>query len=451
MLRKILSLAFILLFPLAAAAQKRSLSLEEAVGLGLETSPRLHASRMKQDAAAARTKELAAGRLPSLSMGAAYSRLSEVPPFRVSLPLPPPFPSSFVVSPVFFNTYTLQASLRQPLFTGFRLEAGEDAARYQERSAAFDLENERAEFVFSVKSAYWSLVRAAQFVRVIEENAVQVETHLKDVRAFFDQGLLTKNEVLRVEVQRSNIGMLLLQARNGVEMSRTLLNSLIGLPLETELETTTAPESAAAPVSGTEESSLQDSAEAQAMLRAASSDRPDLKSADFRIRASEEGVRVARAAWYPQVFLSGNYYYLRPNPRLLPTQDKFYGTWDVGVSLSLNLWNWNQTKFQTAQAKAQLAQAKDARKLLEDAAALDVTQSRLALIEARRRVGVAAETVLQAQENLRITREKFREGLALNADVLDAETTLLQAELGRTQAAIDVALAQARLQKALGR
>jgi outer membrane protein TolC len=134
----------------------------------------------------------------------------------------------------------------------------------------------------------------------------------------------------------------------------------------------------------------------------------------------------------------------------MPARDEFKGTWDVSLSVSFDIWNWGQTKNQTEQAKAQLAQARDARKLLEDQAVLEVTQSRLSLARARDKVRVAGQAVGQAEENFRVTRDRFKQGVALNTDVLDADVALLQARLNRTQAAIDLVLAQARLEKALG-
>jgi outer membrane protein TolC len=87
---------------------------------------------------------------------------------------------------------------------------------------------------------------------------------------------------------------------------------------------------------------------------------------------------------------------------------------------------------------------------LEDQAVLEITQTRLALVQAREKARVTVQAVDQAEENLRIVRERFKQGVALNTDVLDAELLLLQAKMGRTQAAIDFVLAQARLEKALG-
>ena len=447
-MRKLACIALILLFvPPAVRAQKRSLSLDEAIAAGLESSPGLHASLMKVDAAAAKTREVDATRLPAFKLGAGYTRLSEVPPFEVTLPISP---EPIVVSQSYFNSWSLRLSVQQPLFTGFRLEAGTAAARMLEQSAGQDLGQERSDFVFAVKNAYWGLARAREFETVIEETIRQVQEHLKDVRAFFDQGLLTKAEVLRAGLQLSNAELLAIDARSGVEAARTSLNVLIGLPVETDIELTTSAESLASSIPDMAGAGDEDKI-AGTLIDAALASRPDLKAADFRIKASEAGVKAAKSGWYPQIALAGNLYQMRPNPRLMPARDSFYATWDVGLSLSLDIWNWGQTKSQTEQAKAQLAQARDARKLLGDQAVIEVTQSRLALVRARDKARVAGEAVGQAEENLRVVREQFRMGLALNADVLDAELLSLQTKISRAQAAIDLVLAQARLERALGR
>jgi outer membrane protein len=211
MLRKIFAVVVILILPLAARAQKRPLSLEEAIAAGLEASPGLHASRMKVESTAAKSREIEAGRLPSLKLGGGYTRLSEVPPFEVTLPISP---NPIVVSRNYFNNFSLRLGVQQPLFTGFRLQAGAESARLLEKSAGQDLEKDRAEFIFAVKNAYWGLSRAREFEKVIEENIRQVGEHLKDVRAFFDQGLLTKNEVLRAELELSNTEIMRIDARN---------------------------------------------------------------------------------------------------------------------------------------------------------------------------------------------------------------------------------------------
>jgi len=140
----------------------------------------------------------------------------------------------------------------------------------------------------------------------------------------------------------------------------------------------------------------------------------------------------------------------RPNQRILPSKDRFYDTWDFSVSVSMELWNWGMTSCQTAQAKAQIAQAQDGLGQIRDGVTIEVRSAWLALDGAGRKVAVAAESVLQADENLRVTLDRFKDGIALNADVLDAEVALLQAKTALAQAQADRALARARLAKTAG-
>jgi outer membrane protein TolC len=186
------------------------------------------------------------------------------------------------------------------------------------------------------------------------------------------------------------------------------------------------------------------------LVQRATENRPELKSMQYRVEAGEDGVKLAKSGWYPQIYLTGNYYYSRPNQRILPTEDRFSDTWDIGVTASLDLWNWGTTMHQTQQAQAQLAQAQDALGQLRDGITLEVTQNYLTLHQSRERIGVSQQTVKQAEENYRVTNEKFRLGVALNSDLLDAEASLLQAKWNYIQSLVDYELAQARLQKSIG-
>lgn len=438
-----------------AMGDGKQLSLEEALELALASSPALHASRMNLEAAGASRREITASRLPAFRLGGGYTRLSEVPPFEVTLPipLPPDVPSSFVVSPVFFNSYSLRLSVEQPLFTGFRLESAAASARHLEAASSGRYRQDESDLVFEVKRAYWNLVSAGRTAAAVEESKKTVEEHLKDVRAFREQGLLTAAEVLKAEVRLANVDLQLIEAGNAAVEAGILLNSLTGLPLEIPIEPTTLPEStinAVGPEPETEQEG-ESGAGAAGALRADLSGHPELTSLRFRIKSAEAGLKAARSGYFPQVFLSANYYYLRPNPRLMPSSDEFYGTWDAGVSVSLDLWNWGRTKQQVKQAQSQLARANDAARLAEDRIRVEITRSRLAMKSARARMDLAAKTVLMAEENLRVAREKFKQGLALNSDVLDAQTELFQARLSRTRAEMEAALAAASYEKALGR
>jgi outer membrane protein len=171
---------------------------------------------------------------------------------------------------------------------------------------------------------------------------------------------------------------------------------------------------------------------------------------ESRIKASDAAVVSAAGGWFPQIFLTGNYYYSRPNQRIIPLQDAFKDTWDVGVSVQFDLWNGLTTIHQTSQAKSQYEQNKDLLATLKDGVALEVTQNYLNYQQSKERIRLSELTVQQSNENYRMTTEKFKAGLATSSDLLDAEVALLQSKLQLTQALVDHEISEARLMKSVG-
>jgi outer membrane protein TolC len=178
--------------------------------------------------------------------------------------------------------------------------------------------------------------------------------------------------------------------------------------------------------------------------------RSELKAMDYNRQAAAAAVKIARAAYFPQLFLVGNYYYANPNQRIMPVQAKFKGTWDISLGLSLNIWNWNATAHQVGQAYAQLEKVRAVESQLKDMITLEVQQNYFDLLLNKEKIGVSEQNVTQAEENYRITNERFRAGLTTNSELLDAEVALLQAKVSRTQAFIDYELARARFHKSVG-
>jgi outer membrane protein TolC len=217
------------------------------------------------------------------------------------------------------------------------------------------------------------------------------------------------------------------------------LDNTLGVPLSTDI-------TIASPVA---ESPRQFASLDTLVLRGLEA-RPEIKGMDARVKAGEAGVTAARAGWWPQIYLSGNYYYANPNQRFQPAQIAWQNTWDVGVNVSLDIWNWGTTVHQTDQAQAQLAQTKEAFGQTQDGVTLDITQAYLTLKQARERVAVAKQAVARAEENHRVTTQRYKEGLVLNSEMIDALYSLTAAKTTYTQSLVDLELAQARLAKAVG-
>ncbi len=448
-MKKYFALMMSLLTGLAIGQQKLTLTVEQAVQTGLENSKSLKSSQFKVVAAEAKTSEAGALGLPSLKLNAAYTKLSTVDPFILN------FPAFGTVQPdnktVLFNTvpaqlgdnitnnYTLRATIQQPLFTGNKISGAEDLAEYSYEATKQDFVKDRSELIYNIKSAYWNVYRAQEFKKVVDENVEQIKAHAADAENMLQQGLLTTNDLLKVRVQLSDAQVRQIDAKNSVLLAMYALNNTLGLPLSTEIT-----------IASTLQPDIAPAENIDRLVKKAVESRPEILGMNARLKASESNLSIARSGWYPQIFLVGNYNYLRPNQRIFPVKDDFKGTWDVSISLSYDLWNWNTSGSQSTQAEALLSQTEQALSQLKDGVTLEVTSSYLSLRQSKERSAVAKQGVLQAEENYRVTNERYKKGLNVNSDLLDAEVALLTAKLNYTQSLVDYELAAARLSKAVG-
>jgi len=357
---KLILITFVLITSLNLFAQdKLSLTIEQAIEIGLQNSKMLHSSLMKVKSAEAKMKEVNALRLPSLKLNAGYRRLSEVDPFSISTPF-----GTFDISPSILNNYSAQLSLMQPVFTGFRLLANSDINAQLSNATNEEYNKDKSELMFNVKNSYWSLFKATQFKKVMDETVAQIKAHVEDAKNLEKVGMMTKNDILKLEVQLSNILYQQADAENMVRLAMVALNNTLGISLSTNIEITSTANLVAVQLD-----------DLTRLVEQAVDRRPEIKVADSRIKASEAGVTLAKSSWYPQISIGANYYYSRPNQRIMPTKDQFDGTWDAGVNLSINVWDWMTTKHQTDQAESQLAQAVDGLGMIKDGVTLEVTQN----------------------------------------------------------------------------
>ena len=430
----ITAILFFFIAPQILSQQKLSITVDEAIQIGLKNSKSLHSSSMRVKASSARVSEVSSSRLPSIRFTGVYTRLSKIDPFTIMMPTGP-----FVLSPSILNNYQMKLSLAQPLFTGFRLKNTSEMAEYQLKASEVEFTKDELETAFSVRSAYWSLFKAQEMKKVVDENVDQLKAHLKDASNLLGQGMLTNNDVLKLQVQLSDVQLKQLEAANSVQLAQVNLNNTLGVQLTTEVDVISVPQK-----------QIKSNEELNSYLQKALDKRGELKAANYRAKASESNVSIAKSRWYPEVSLYGNYYYNRPNQRVFPSKDAFKDTWDAGVMISMDVWNWLATSHQTDQAEAGLAQSLDALGMLKDGITLEVTQNYLNYKQAEQKINITKLTVEQAEENQRITSEKFKNGVALSSDLIDAEVALLSAKTNYTSALVDLELAKAKLDKSIG-
>ncbi len=418
------------------AQESRTLSLQEAIDIGLGKSRMLSIGKEKIKAADARVDEVQASRLPALKFQTGYTRLSQVPPFIVSLPIPGTTP--FTIAPVILDNYVMKLSAAQPVFTGFKLENLEESAELSAKAVQSDYDKDKNELIAMIKTQYWGFVKAQQFVRVAKENVEMLKAHLRDVEIMNKGGMVQVNDVLKVQVQVTEAEYRLLEATNQKQLAMMGLNNALRLPLTTNLETSENP------------SLSMIEKPLDSMLMEAIEYRPDVKAADFRVKAGQSQVKVAEASWYPQVSVFAEYNYNNPNMRIVPARSQFDDTWAAGIQLSMDVWNWGLNSSQTQQAEAQLAQALDASMLTRESIQIEVMQAYTLMKQASDKIPVTEMSIKQAEEQVRTINLRFKNGNAIMTDVLDAEMALLMAKMNKVQAIIDLEIAKVKLEKSIG-
>lgn len=420
------------------AQQTIVLTLSDAEQRALQTSKSLQVSQARIQQAISRTKEISTSKLPSLQLQGGYSHLSPVPPFQFT----PPFPGAqpVTIAPVILDQSQIRLQLQHILFAGGRILASEEAASYQAQAAADDYRVDQTRILFTLRSTYWNLYKLRSTRQALQQTLRQLEARLQEAENLKKAGIATQNDVLKLRVQLASTKATTFDVEAQEKALAVILNNLIGLPLNTAITLATEPTA-----SDTLALNLD------SLLTEALSTRPDIAAAQARIRASEAGVTAAKASWFPTIALTAGYLYANPNQRILPNRKQFDGTWDVGINLSWNAWNWLQPQYQLEQARAQYEQAKAATEAQRDNAAVEITQNYVALQPARERISVAHEALLQAEENYSITVNRFNAGLATSTDLLDAETMLLQARINEINARADYMIAYSRLLNSLGK
>jgi len=417
------------------------LTLSEALERARTNAPHLGVLAAQQAAAEAGLRGAQAEKRPQVDLSGGYTRNSHVDEFSIALPGQPPR----VLFPDLPNYSRFHAGASLPLWTGGRIESAVTAADRQREAAGLDLASGEKDIVLETTNAYWRLVTARESARVLREAVTAYEAHLTDAGHRFDYGVAARNEVLAVQVERDRAELARLQAENAAAIANADLARLVGLPAGARIEPTEPLEAAPAVVATTAAS------DPETLFAAADKARPELQALTARIAAARANVQVQRAASKPQASLSLVYDYADPNPRIVPPRDEFRGTWAAGVTVSLKAFDGGRTAAAAAQAAAQadaLARELEDRRLRLH---LEVTSRLLDLRTAVAGLEVTARNLEAARENVKVAKDRYREGVIPSTELLDAETNLLRAGLDQTSAATQVRVALATLDRAVGR
>jgi outer membrane protein TolC len=418
------------------AGQSPALTLDDAIAQGIANSQRLAELQARQQAAVAVEDGRGADRMPVVSAQAGYTRTNHVEEFAIVQPGQP----RQVVYPDVPDNYRARLDVQWLFYTGGRVDALERAARAERQATAEELAAARADLRLEITRAFWALVSAREAEQVLARSLESITSYVADLRARLDQGLIPPNELLSAEAQQSRERLVSIEAANARGIAEADLRRLLGAggagPIEpaARLE---PPQAAPGDV--------------ERLIAAAIAARPERRALAERVDAARARTDAAKAGLKPQVGVNGGYDYARPNPRHFPRDDRWDDSWDVSVNVSWSLWDGGRTQAERAETAAQMRAAEARLADFDRQVAFEVRQRQLELASSVAAISTSADGVRAAAEARRVVGERFTAGVVTNTEVLDAQTALLQAELDRTRALTSARIAEARLQRAVGR
>jgi outer membrane protein TolC len=419
------ALPAVLLALSATALAEEPLPLWEAMSRALQANPAFKGQQLdidRQDL----EQEIARGQhLPKVDLTAGYARYAY--PSLVT-----PIRQAGVFPPLDRDIANIGLALSLPLYAGGRLVAGEALAEHNREAATQAVRASGQDLLFNVVSTYTKALHFRNLEKTLDLRIKALEREEKDIIQRIDQGRAAKLELIRLQTQLSQARHDRVIVRQGESDALSLLATLLGetgkIPAVVEVGRT-------APVLP---ATMEDA------IGRAQQQRPDVLKFQAQSKAAQDKVAIAQGDRLPQVNLVG---------KVQETSGgdwKGYDDWQLGVQLTLPVFDGAIRKNRVEQANLEQRQSRLALEDTRNRLAFEVEQAFGGLTEARSRLEVAIQGEKEAEEALRIERLRYHGGESTITDLLAAEAALWAAIVNRLQAGYDITVNQARLLRATG-
>ena len=430
----ILAMLIAVLVPFKGIAAE-PLTLESSIEIALKNSIVIDIAKEGVKAATAQKREAITGFLPQFNTSYSYTYLHEAPSFKL---FPPMVPTPMEMVSGTRDNYNWTVEARQPIFTGGGLIANYQASSIGEDVAQIEEDAKKQDVVQEVKIAYYDILRAQKILETALQSVEMLEAHRNVAQNYFEVGMIPKNDLLHAEVELANGKQALIKAQNAVELSKARFNTILkrGIFAPVEIVDVLKYQPFEKPLEECFEIALKN--------------RPELKIAALKARQAGKLVNAARSEYFPTLSLVGNYGRFGDKPSVAGSDFKDAESWNVMGVASWNFWEWGKTKFRVDASSAKENQALGAQRELNDQIALEIKYAALNLQEAEKQIAVSQIVIEQAEENFRISEERYKERIATSTEVLEAQTLLTKAKSEYANALGDYNINYAKLQRAMG-
>ncbi len=409
------------------------MTLDDCIKLALEKNPQVLASQSELSAAKAQRYQAFTALLPSASATATYTRLDEAP-YTIIDPSSFPFPMPPDAEPMRIEMgkaelekmelgITLPLSLQ--LFTAFSL------ANTGVEQKQLSLEKAKLQVALNAEKAYFQYLQAKAFLEIAEVSKEQIDAHIKDLENMLEQGIIHKKDLLSAQVQASEMELMVLQAKNAVELARSSLCMTIGYPQDT-------------PIDVAESLSMSDfNLPLDSVVSLSVRNAVDARLLDVGIETSRKQVALAWQGLLPSFAAMFYYDYEKPNREL---QNEWYDHWTAVGAIKWDIFSWGGNIAKIKQASSQRKQMEFLKTAALDGISLQARATYLKMDEKRKKLEISKRELETAEENYRVTNDLFHAGAATNAELLDAHADLTRARINRNTYLADYNIAVAEIE-----
>jgi outer membrane protein len=433
MINTLKSLLIVLLLPAVLHAQSvKKLSLQEAIDLGIANSKNLKLAQNKIDESIARLAVINDSALPTATAGFLYNH-AEIPAHTLNLGSGSP-----INLPSRADAFVGTAAVQETIYGGGRYKFAQESTKLLTEVARLDADKNKEEISYAIINTYFSLFKVMQSKKVVEQNLTAIASQLKQAQRFFEQGIVTKNDVLRFQLQQANVSLTEMEIENNRKIINYNLNILLGLPDDTEVAITEAdlPLKAVAPLS--------------TYIAQAYAGRQELQQLDLQNKVADYNIKTIKAAKKPTIGVAANLYYINPNS-FIPQANQFIAPITIGANVSWNIASLWTNKNKVAEAKVQQQEIGLQKDILSDNIKTELNKNYQNYTLAVNRINILETSIAQATENDRLLESKYKNNIASVTDRIDAETLLYQAKINLELAKADAKLAYYTLLKSTGK
>ncbi|MGV0965524.1 TolC family protein [Empedobacter falsenii] len=399
-----------------AHAQETNVSLQEVIQQSLQNNKSVKVAEAAKNTSEYKVQSAKNNRLPDISLSGQYMHLFTTTNVDIKLPMQ----SSGGGMGVEPNQLLLgQASASVPVFAGFKIKNAIKSSELMVDLSNLQIEATKENVVWQAINLYFGLYKTQRSIDVLNENLVRANQRVKDFQNFLDNGIIARNDLLRAKLQASNVQVAIDEAETQYKNINYRLNLL----------------------TGQDESKIVhvDNVETLKTINQNSQDyvnRTDVKSYDLKNQIADSQIKIAKAAYYPQLAVSAGYVAMDIDKVASVTNAT-----NVGVGLKYDLSSLYKNKAEVEIAKAQKLENEMQKETTIDKAKVEMNEAFQKYDLAKKKNNVYKEAVEQANENYRIVKDKNDNGLADTDDLLEADVQQLQAKINQVVGDADEQLA----------